>query len=78
MSNKMHECCLTGFHWDGTPAGRETQLGEHQTYVTGSNKEHAILFCHDGFGWTFNNTRLLADHFAQEVGATVYVPDLYV
>lgn len=32
---------------------------------------------HDAFGWEFNNTRLLADHYAKEVGATVYLPDFY-
>jgi hypothetical protein len=29
------------------------------------------------YQWTFPNTRLLADHYAQEVGATVYVPDFF-
>ena len=30
------------------------------------------------FGWKFVNERLLADHYAREADATVYVPDLYV
>ncbi|BEI83409.1 hypothetical protein CcaverHIS002_0400130 [Cutaneotrichosporon cavernicola] len=29
------------------------------------------------YGWTFNNIRLLADQYADEVGATVYVPDFF-
>lgn len=29
-------------------------------------------------GWTLNNARLLADHYAKEADATVYLPDLYV
>ena len=36
----------------------------------------AILLVHDIFGWTFTNARLLADHFAKEADATVYLPDL--
>lgn len=27
--------------------------------------------------WTFPNIRLLADHYAEEAGATVYVPDFF-
>jgi dienelactone hydrolase len=38
----------------------------------------AIIVIHDLYGWTFPNIRLLADHYAAEVGATVYVPDLSV
>ena len=36
----------------------------------------AILMVHDIFGWTFPNARLLADHYAKEADATVYLPDL--
>ncbi|CRG87550.1 hypothetical protein PISL3812_04568 [Talaromyces islandicus] len=42
-----------------------------------TNPNIAILVIHDLFGWTFPNTRLLADHLADEVGATVYVPDFF-
>lgn len=34
------------------------------------------MIIHDLFGWTFPNTQILADHFAEEVNATVYIPDL--
>lgn len=36
----------------------------------------AILIVHDIFGWTLPNARLLADHYAKEADATVYLPDL--
>ena len=36
------------------------------------------MIVHDLFGWQSPNPRLLADHYAQEVDATVFVPDLYV
>lgn len=47
-------------------------------YSTGTSSSIAILLIHDIFGWTFSNTRILADHLAEEVGATVYMPDLWV
>lgn len=36
------------------------------------------MIVHDVFGWKSPNPRLLADHYAKEADATVYVPDLYV
>lgn len=72
----MDDCCLRGFKWDGIPIGHETKLSDNAAYVTGSSNEIAILVVHDLFGWTFPNTRLLADAYAEEVNATVYVPDL--
>ncbi|KAI0816535.1 dienelactone hydrolase [Xylaria sp. FL0064] len=41
------------------------------------NAETAILLVHDLFGWKYPNLRLLADHFARELNATVYVPDFF-
>ncbi|MCJ1305803.1 hypothetical protein MMC08_008619 [Hypocenomyce scalaris] len=73
----MSQCCVSGFKWDGTPVGRESTLGKNKTYVTGSNKDVAILVVHDVFGWTFPNLRLLADHYAKEADATVYLPDFF-
>ena len=73
----MNDCCRTGFQWNGTPIGKEGTLAENKAYITGDSLDRAILFCHDALGWELNNTRLLADHFAKEVGATVYLPDFY-
>ena len=72
----MSSCCLKGFKWDAEPQGRETKVNELSCYVAGTNPDIAIVVIHDLYGWTFPNTRLLADHYAAEVGATVYVPDL--
>ncbi|TKX24386.1 hypothetical protein C1H76_3492 [Elsinoe australis] len=71
------ECCPSGFKWEGTTEGKETTYADHKVYVTGDNPDRAILYIHDGLGWTFSNARLLADHYAKEVGATVYLPDFY-
>lgn len=74
---KMDDCCLRGFQWDAKPKGTsEIDLAGRKCYVTGSNPDRAIMIIHDLFGWTFPNTQILADHFAEEVNATVYIPDL--
>jgi dienelactone hydrolase len=73
----ISECCLKGFAWEGTPTGKVTTLGTNKAYVTGTNSRVAILVIHDLFGWTFPNVRLLADHYATEVGATAFVPDFF-
>lgn len=72
----MSDCCKTGFNWNGTPSGKETTLANQKAYVTGTSKTAAVFIIHDIFGWTFTNLRLLADHFAKEADATVYLPDL--
>jgi hypothetical protein len=74
----MSECCKTGFRWEGKPVGTESKLASLNTYVTGSNKDAAVLIVHDLFGWTFPNARILADHYAEEADVTVYLPDLCV
>ncbi|KAB5530517.1 Alpha/Beta hydrolase protein [Coniochaeta sp. 2T2.1] len=73
----MSSCCLKGFEWDGRPNGVEKTLNGQSYYVTGASQDVAILVVHDLYGWNFTNTRLLADHYAAEVGATVYVPDFF-
>ena len=73
----MSNCCLKSFAWDGTPTGQVSKLGKLDTYITGTNSARAVLFVHDALGWTFPNARLLADHYAAEVDATVYVPDFF-
>ncbi|KAI0106382.1 dienelactone hydrolase [Nemania sp. FL0031] len=70
-------CCLKTFEWDGTPTGKEVKLAGIDAYVTGDNKDAAVLFIHDVFGWKYPNNRLLADHYAREANVTVYVPDFF-
>lgn len=70
-------CCLKGFQWEGTSAGRIGTLAQNNAYITGDNPDRAVLLVHDLLGWTFPNTRLLADHYAREANATVYVPDFF-
>lgn len=70
-------CCIQGFSWQGTPTGRTGKLAHNDAYITGNNPAVAILIIADLFGWKFPNVRLLADHYAREVDATVYVPDFF-
>ena len=72
----MSDCCKSGFRWQGQPKGTESKLAGLDTYVSGSNQDAAVLILNDAFGWTFRNARLLADHYAEEANATVYLPDL--
>ncbi|OAP56255.1 hypothetical protein AYL99_09434 [Fonsecaea erecta] len=73
----LSSCCTTGFRWDGSPKGHEATLGSNKTYVTGTNKDAAVLIVHDIFGWSLTNARLLADHYAEEADVTVYLPDFF-
>ncbi|KAK7898008.1 hypothetical protein LTR67_004640 [Exophiala xenobiotica] len=71
------ECCVKGSLWNGNPTGEEITLANNETYVTGNNPNVAIMVIHDAFGWTFPNTRILADSYAKEADATVYMPDFF-
>jgi dienelactone hydrolase len=70
-------CCIKTFEWSGTPNGHIGILTKNQAYITGDNPSVAILVIHDLLSWKFPNIRLLADHYAREANATVYVPDFF-
>jgi dienelactone hydrolase len=76
-TNTFSPCCLKSFSWTGTPSGTESTLSNLPTYITGSNPNVAILYIYDALSWRFPNARLLADHFAKEANATVYMPDFF-
>lgn len=73
------DCCLKGFAWQGSPTGHESKVNDIDTYVAGAGTNHrvAIVVIHDLFGWKWPNLRLLADHYAAETDATVYLPDFF-
>ena len=70
-------CCVQGFEWDGTPTGTIGKLANNDTSITGNNPDVAVLVIHDLLSWNFHNLRLLADHYARETNATVYLPDFF-
>lgn len=39
--------------------------------------ETCMLTATDVYGWTFSNLRILADQYAKEIDATVYLPDFF-
>lgn len=77
----ISSCCLKGTEWKGEPVGVEETISGLSTYVsvsdTNTSSRTAILVIHDLFGWKFPNVRLLADHYAEELQATAYVPDFF-
>jgi dienelactone hydrolase len=73
----VSSCCLKGFEWEDTAAGRVDKLAKSDTYIAGDNPDSAVLFVHDLLGWSFPNVRLLADHYARDANVTVYVPDFF-
>jgi dienelactone hydrolase len=79
----MSTCCLRSTLWEGTPTGTVTTLAgaPNPVYVAKpaatSTSRAAILLIHDMLGWTFPNARLLADAYAREADATVYLPDFF-
>ncbi|GKT44493.1 uncharacterized protein ColSpa_04674 [Colletotrichum spaethianum] len=74
---EVASCCLGPFEWDGKSTGRTDKLAGKGAYTTSDNPDVAILLVHDLLGWTFSNARLLADHYAHEANAAVYVPDFF-
>jgi hypothetical protein len=50
----MSKCCITGHIHEGTPEGVESEIGGLKTYIAAppnGNKEKAVLFIHDMFGY---------------------------
>jgi hypothetical protein len=70
------ECCQPGSRLGGDPVGFEAKLAGNKSYIVGNSKSAAILIVHDVFGWKLRNSRLIADFYAKEANATVYLPDL--
>jgi len=70
-----HEYCVTGAVHTGTPVGKTVTITDRETYVTGSDSKTALIYLTDVFGFGHSNHRLLADTFAKEIPATVYLAD---
>lgn len=72
------DCCKQGYFQNGTAKGSETKIGDHDVYVTGpETADKAIVMVTDVFGWDLINTRVLADKYAEALGARVYLPDYF-
>jgi len=70
-------CCVDpGAKQSHEAQGSEEKIAGVNTYKTGQGKSAIILFT-DVFGYSFINTRKLADSFAQGAQATAFIPDLF-
>lgn len=56
--------------------GHEEVVAGVNTYKTGQGTSAIVLFT-DIFGYSFINSRKLADRFAEETGTTVLIPDYF-
>jgi hypothetical protein len=64
------DCCVKAHYHKGTPVGSESKIGDLDTYVTGSKSAtKAVLMVADVWGWSLNNARVLADRYAEAIGA---------
>ncbi|KAH5734214.1 hypothetical protein HBI17_202910 [Parastagonospora nodorum] len=75
----LAKCCISGVLHTGTPVGSIKTIGKTQAYLSypkDSSTHHAILLLTDVYGYTFPNTRLIADQFAAR-GYFTIIPDLF-
>jgi hypothetical protein len=70
-------CCANpGAKQTHEPQGHEEEIAGVNTYKTGQGKSAIVLFP-DVFGYSFVNTRKVADRFAEGTGTTVLIPDYF-
>jgi hypothetical protein len=62
--------CFRGHEHEGTPKGKVVEIHGRPTYVSvpgdGIEPKGIIVIVPDAFGWEFNNSRLMADHYATQ------------
>lgn len=69
--------CVTGSLHEGTPIGSIIKIAGIPAYAVGDeDSDKVIVIASDIFGWTFLNTRLLADEYAAR-GFRVIMPDFF-
>jgi hypothetical protein len=68
-----HACCVQLNLDVGTPGGHEVNIGGVATYAAGpalgAAGGKALVLAVDVFGWSLVNIRLLADKYAERMGA---------
>jgi hypothetical protein len=70
-------CCANpGAKQTHQPQGSEEELAGVNIYKTGQGKSAIVLFT-DVFGYSFINTRKVADRFAEATDTTVLIPDCF-
>jgi dienelactone hydrolase len=69
-------CTAPGAKQSHVSEGHVEEIAGANTYKTGNGKSAIVLFT-DIFGFSFVNTRKMADRFAKETGLTVLVLDSF-
>lgn len=75
----LKSCCATGSLHTGIPTGSIAKLHGLDCYIsapTGPTKGVVVIIA-DALGWTFPNSRILADDYAKH-GFRVYLPEFMV
>lgn len=84
IENKMtslppSECCAKVAYQQGTPSGHIEIISTLKCYVSSNyttNSDKYLLIFTDVFGIELLNNKLLGDHFAQQLGYPVIIPDI--
>lgn len=74
----LKQCCATGSLHTGMPTGRVEKVHGLDCYIADApngNPKGVVVVIPDAFGWTFPNSRILADCYAKEGNFTVYLPE---
>ncbi|KAK0609475.1 Alpha/Beta hydrolase protein [Immersiella caudata] len=79
MAGYCRDCFTGTVETDSTHSGTEREMHGRPTYVSTPSADieplGTIVIIPDAFGWTFPNTRSLADSYARRVPCTVLLPD---
>ncbi|CAI8506527.1 unnamed protein product [Pichia kudriavzevii] len=73
------ECCAKVAYQQGTPSGHIEIISTLKCYVSSNyttNSDKYLLIFTDVFGIELLNNKLLGDHFAQQLGYPVIIPDI--
>ena len=76
------ENCTKGYVLPGDPTGTISTSNAYfapapETNGEGKKGGKAIILLTDSFGFSIQNPKILADHFAQELDCDVWVPDQF-
>nr|POF18691.1 hydrolase tropi [Quercus suber] len=74
----ISQCCATGSLHTGTPKGEVTKLHGLDCYVAkplSGTPKGIVVIIPDAFGIALPNNRILADAYADRIGAQVLLPD---
>ncbi|KAG6830055.1 hypothetical protein H0H87_009405 [Tephrocybe sp. NHM501043] len=69
--------CVSGEFLPGQPTGVLSTQGAYLAAGTTQPSKRAIVLLTDIFGLPLKNCKIIADHFAKELGCDVWIPDYF-